>query len=134
MSKCLYCYKPLGAQEQDFHKACSRKMFIQRSGNDFVLSPAYDLVSTALVNPADTEDLALSLNGKKNKITRKDFTHVLTSMDLDPKQQENIFKKMEHAGAKWRVCIQESFLSASYKQVYTELLHTRFARLEMKGI
>ncbi len=107
---------------------------IQRSGNDFVLSPAYDLVSTALVNPADTEDLALSLNGKKNKITRKDFTHVLTSMDLDPKQQENIFKKMEHAGAKWRVCIQESFLSASYKQVYTELLRTRFARLEMKGI
>ena len=27
MAKCLYCYKELGKDEKDFHKACSRKMF-----------------------------------------------------------------------------------------------------------
>lgn len=30
------------------------------------LAPAYDLVATTLVNPADTEELALTLNGRKS--------------------------------------------------------------------
>jgi serine/threonine-protein kinase HipA len=29
------------------------------------LSPSYDLVNTTLVNPADDEEMALNLNGKK---------------------------------------------------------------------
>lgn len=40
---------------------------IKIPGTGHVLSPAYDLVATALVNPADKEDLALTLNGKKKK-------------------------------------------------------------------
>ena len=27
MARCLYCYKELGEEEKDFHKACSKKMF-----------------------------------------------------------------------------------------------------------
>lgn len=27
MSRCLYCYKELGAEEHDFHAACARKFF-----------------------------------------------------------------------------------------------------------
>jgi CDP-diacylglycerol pyrophosphatase len=37
------------------------------------LSPAYDMVATKLVNPADDEDVALTLNGKKKKLKHKDF-------------------------------------------------------------
>lgn len=58
-----------------------------------VLSPAYDMVATVLVNPADDEDMALTLNGKKKKLKRSDFTAAFTTSKLDPKQQENIFKK-----------------------------------------
>jgi serine/threonine-protein kinase HipA len=29
-----------------------------------VFAPSYDLLATAIVNPADDEDLALTLNGK----------------------------------------------------------------------
>lgn len=39
----------------------------------YSLTPAYDLLSTALVMPEDTEELALTLNGKKRKLTRTDF-------------------------------------------------------------
>jgi serine/threonine-protein kinase HipA len=46
---------------------------IYDSVNGPILAPAYDMLSTALVNPADDEDLALTLNGKKKRIKRKDF-------------------------------------------------------------
>ena len=35
---------------------------------NYILTPAYDLLSTKLVLPADSEELALTLNGKEKKI------------------------------------------------------------------
>jgi len=37
------------------------------------LTPAYDMLSIALVTPEDTEELALTLNGKKRKLRKSDF-------------------------------------------------------------
>ncbi len=36
----------------------------------YTLTPAYDMLSTALVMPEDTEELALTLNGKKRKLKK----------------------------------------------------------------
>lgn len=94
-----------------------------------VFSPAYDLVATALVNPADDEDLALTLNGKKKKINRNDFIASFTTLGLDPKQQENIFKKMEKSKANWFGFIDLSFLNEEMKVAYKNLLQDRFTRL-----
>lgn len=94
-----------------------------------VLSPAYDLLSTALVNPADDEDLALTLNGKKKRIKRSDFETAFTTLKLDPKQQTNIFTKMVKAKSKWIDFIQISFLSAEFKDKYIQLIKERFDRI-----
>lgn len=94
-----------------------------------VFSPAYDLVATALVNPADEEDLALTLNGKKKKINRNDFIAAFTNIGLDSKQQENIFKKMQKAKPSWIEFIEISFLNAEMKTNYKNLLNDRFSRL-----
>ena len=83
-----------------------------------VFSPAYDLVATALVNPADDEDLALTLNGKRKKINRSDFIKAFTTLGLDIKQQENIFDKMEKAFPKWKQMIDISFLNEDWKVMY----------------
>jgi serine/threonine-protein kinase HipA len=99
----------------------------QEQGN--VLSPAYDMVATVIVNPADDEDLALTLNAKKKKISRKDFISVFNSFKLDEKQQENIFKKMEKARGKWMECIDKSFMNDNYKIAYKELINNRFERI-----
>lgn len=37
------------------------------TGMGYSLTPAYDLLSTVIVMPEDTEELALTLNGKKGK-------------------------------------------------------------------
>lgn len=94
-----------------------------------VFSPAYDLVATALVNPADDEDLALTLNGRKKKINRNDFISAFTTLGLDEKQQENIFKKMEKAQPSWFEFIDISFLSDVMKAGYKNLIQHRFHRL-----
>lgn len=94
-----------------------------------VFAPAYDLVATALVNPADEEDLALTLNGKKKKINLNDFKAAFSTHGLDAKQQENIFKKMAKAKKSWLEFIDLSFLSEEMKLSYKNLVHERFARL-----
>jgi serine/threonine-protein kinase HipA len=94
-----------------------------------VFSPAYDLVATALVNPADDEDLALTLNGRKKKIKRNDFITAFKTLGLDEKQQENIFKKMEKAKTSWIEFIDISFLSNDLKTAYKNLIQNRFERL-----
>jgi serine/threonine-protein kinase HipA len=104
---------------------------IHMPGIGNILSPAYDMVATALVNPADDEDMALTLNGRKKKITRKDFITAFTSLNLDIKQQENIFKKMEKAKDKWMEFIDVSFLNTDFKSSYKNLIHDRFFKLRV---
>ncbi len=94
-----------------------------------ILSPAYDLVNTALVNPADKEELALTLNGKKRKLKKLDFIAAMTTLKLDTKQQQNIFGKMEKAQAKWIEQINSSFLSEEYKKRYQVIIQERFDQL-----
>jgi serine/threonine-protein kinase HipA len=95
-----------------------------------VLSPAYDMVATAIVNPDDDEDLALTLNGKKKKIKKSDFVVAFSNLKLDPKQIDNIFKKMEKSKTKWFECIENSFIKNDFKLRYKELIEDRFLRLE----
>lgn len=102
---------------------------IQQPGLGMVLSAAYDLLSTAIVNPKDDEDLALTLNGKKKKIKRTDFVAAFNTMNLDDKQQENIFSKMLKYKSAWIEQIQNSFLSNEFKIAYTSLLEERFSRI-----
>jgi serine/threonine-protein kinase HipA len=102
---------------------------IKLPGRGYVLSPAYDLVATALVNPADKEDLALTLNGKKKKINRNDFITAFRTLDLDPKQQENIFRKMIKAKDGWMDFIGISFLSDGFKERLINIIEQRFQRI-----
>jgi serine/threonine-protein kinase HipA len=102
---------------------------IRQPGLGMILSAAYDLVATALVNPADDEDLALTLNGKKKKINKADFMAAFTAAKLDAKQQENLFAKMQNSRSKWMEEIEISFLDKDYKEKYKSLLHDRFDRL-----
>jgi serine/threonine-protein kinase HipA len=94
-----------------------------------ILSPAYDMVATSIVNPEDDEDMALTLNAKKKKIKKNDFIAAFTSLNLEIKQQENIFNKMKKSKEKWFNIIDKSFLSEDFKKNYKELILMRFSRL-----
>lgn len=103
---------------------------LEQPGLGMILSPAYDLVNTSLVNPADDEELALNLNGKKKKIKKQDFIAAMNTLKLDERQQQNIFAKMEKAKAKWMELIDISFLSDEFKERYKEIITERFDRIK----
>lgn len=67
----------------------------------FCLTPAYDLLSTLIVMPQDTEELALTLNGKKRKIKRSDFEKAMTASGLNEKVIQNMANKFGKAISKW---------------------------------
>lgn len=103
---------------------------LEKPGLGMALSPAYDLVNTALLNPEDDEEMALTLNMKKRKLNKQDFVAAMTTCKLDKKQQQNIFTKMEVANQKWIHKIDISFLTDDFKAHYKKILTDRFQRLQ----
>ena len=103
---------------------------LEQPGLGMVLSPAYDLVNTALVHPADEEEMALTLNGRKKKLTKQDFVAAMNTLKLEEKQQEMIFNKMAKAWPQWQELIDCSFMSVEFKEQYKTLLKERMNRLK----
>ncbi len=96
---------------------------------EYHLTPAYDLLSTTLVMPEDNEELALTLNGKKRRLERKDFILSMQKSALDDKTISNIFKKMENAVPKWNAMIDISFLPDDMKLAYKDLIRGKIRHI-----
>lgn len=102
---------------------------INEPGMGYVLSPAYDMVSTSIIVKGDKEELALHLNGKKNKIKREDFDAMFDLFKIDSKSRKNIFKKFHQAMPQWRELMERSFLPSEMKKTYAQLVIEKAARL-----
>ena len=90
-----------------------------------VLTPAYDLLSVAISNPADDEELALNLNGKKKHLKDSDFVAAFRTCGVPEIVFDRIKKKYLDLLPKFEEEIQCSFLSEDLKAAYIELLHKR---------
>ena len=88
----------------------------------YALTPAYDLLSTKIVMPEDTEELALTLNGKKRNLKKSDFINVMKSSGLSDKVIDNLGKKFRRSVVKWLDLIDASFLSGNMKKEYRRLI------------
>ena len=102
---------------------------LYRPADNYMLTPAYDLLSTSIVMPEDEEELALTLNGKKKKIKRADFEKAMLDSGMDEKAIEKLFKKFAKTLPKWYALIEESFLPKDMIVAYREKLNTMSARL-----
>ena len=99
------------------------------TGEQWTLAPAYDLLNVAIVNPEDTEELALTLEGKKKKLKWEHFQRLGLQLGLNEKQIKGIakrFKKNKPIAIDW---INNSFLSDEFKNKYKVLLEERYATL-----
>ena len=98
---------------------------IDNSEMGYILSPAYDMVASALVVEGDQEELALTLNGKKKKIKKKDFIEAMRRFHIDNKAIENIFNKFKMSTDDWHKFINISFLPEEMKTGYHDLIVKR---------
>ena len=103
---------------------------LYRPSNSYQLSPAYDLVNVAIANPKDTEELALTLSGRKSKLQLKDFMSSAATMGLEPNVMLRLIDNMHKALPKWESLIQRSFLSDEMKDLYSQIITSRLNRLK----
>jgi len=90
-----------------------------------VLTPAYDLLNTLLVMPQDTEELALTLNGKKSRLNRSDFEKAMLASGLNEKVVMNIFDRFARVMPQWRQIISNSFLPPAEQETYWQLIQQK---------
>jgi serine/threonine-protein kinase HipA len=92
----------------------------------WTLAPAYDLLNVAIVNPEDTEELALTIEGKKKKLKWEHFERLGRNLELNDKQINGVINRFEKNKPKALKWIDNSFLSSDYKQKYKTLLEERY--------
>lgn len=89
------------------------------------LSPAYDLLNVKIILPKDKEDTALLLGGKKENFNKAYFNQFGTVLNLNDKQINGVYKRLE----KWLPLaiqlIDQSFLSPVNKTNYKKLITKR---------
>ena len=102
-----------------------------RPADSYMLTPAYDLLSTSIVMPEDDEELARPLNGKKKRIKRSDFETAMRDSGMDEKAITNLFNKFFKAIPKWHGLIEESFLPDNIKSDYRKQIETMYGRLKI---
>ena len=95
----------------------------------WTLAPSYDLLNVSIILPEDTEELALTLGGKKRKLTRKGFEMFGKDLGLNDKQIDGAFKRFFKNRPKAFQLIENSFLSEEMQNKYIALLDRRFDML-----
>lgn len=101
---------------------------LKDANGHYNLSPAYDLVpSTLLIN--ETEELALTLNGRKSKLTRADFETAMRAAGLNERAILNLFNRFAKALPKWNEFIALGFVTEELKDRYKALIAERAGRM-----
>lgn len=97
----------------------------------WLLAPAYDLLNVNLANPDDNEELALTLEGKKKKITREHFERLGKSLELNEKQIENVFNRFEKNKKLATIWIKKSFLTKESQLKYVDILENNYEKIKI---
>tara|TARA_R110002049_G_scaffold1346_1_gene10232 strand:- start:13525 stop:14472 length:948 start_codon:yes stop_codon:yes gene_type:complete len=97
-----------------------------KSSYGWALSPAYDLLNVKIVNPEDTEELALTIGGKKKKLSMQNFDEFGIGMGLSTKQIDSVLKRFKELKKDALSLIEMSFLSEEMQTRYAKTLLSRF--------
>ncbi|MET0594442.1 MAG: HipA domain-containing protein [Polyangiaceae bacterium] len=97
-------------------------LLCEEDGN-YRLSPAYDLLCTRLILPDDL--LALSVDGNKKNVTRKQWMTYAAYCQLPPRAAERVLREIAEATEDCTAMIERSALPEEMKEDYAALLRKR---------
>jgi serine/threonine-protein kinase HipA len=95
----------------------------------YQLSPAYDIVNSRLVLPEEQEEVCLSLQGKKNRLSAIDFFRLADHFGLTKKQADNSFSRLLDLKTTIEAMIGESLLRSDLRKGFLEIFRQRMAGL-----
>lgn len=94
------------------------------------LSPAYDLVSSRLVIPEEEDEMALAINGKRNRLNKEDFISFAVNIGVDVNYAEKRISELIGLQDGFTAMIDESTLTSHLRQQLNEIITGRLDRLK----
>ena len=95
----------------------------------YILSPAYDLLPVNVIMPEDQEQLALSLNGKKSNLRRKDFLVFAEYIGLPKQAAEGMLRHLLFLAPSLQKMCEVSLLPRDLKTALSQLIGQRSEQL-----
>lgn len=95
----------------------------------FQLSKAYDMLPVNIIMPEDKEQLALTINGKKRNIHKKEFRLLAESCEIPANATQRMMKKICSLKDKLLNQVEEAYLTEEQKEKVKELISDRIETL-----
>lgn len=93
------------------------------------LAPAYDIINSRLVMPDETDEMAISLNGRRNNISVRDFRALADYLEMNDKAYQNILNQVMSLNTKINNIVEPSFLPKNLKEQFLVIFSERHKRL-----
>ena len=97
----------------------------------FSLSAAYDMLPVNVIMPADKEQMALTLNGKKRNLKRKDFLILAESLGIQEKVATGLIKQILKHREPFLKEVEASYVSNEMKKLLTVMIQKRMEIFEV---
>ncbi len=97
---------------------------------EYVLSDAYDLLPVNVIMPDDKEQVALTLNGKKKNIRKKDFFNLAENIGINKKIAEKTILNLIVKEKMFYDMCDESYLPNKLKESLKKLISERIEILK----
>ena len=91
----------------------------------YVLSPAYDLLPVNANMPADKEQFALTMNGKKKNIRKGDFLKFADACGITRSTAEKLIQNLVKLTPQWLEMCEESLLPKELKERLEKIIRKR---------
>ena len=109
-----------------------RKNFsvLTRDDGIVALSPVYDLVSSRLVLPEESKQMALSINGRNNRLEYRDFMALAENLDITPQYAEERISALLGLRDELVLMIRQSLLKGEAQEQFVEVMDNRLNSLK----
>ena len=94
------------------------------------LSDAYDMLPVNVIMPSDKEEVALTLNGKKQNIRRKDFLIFAENCGIQKKSAEKMIAKVVSLKETYIAMCRESLMPQHMKENLENLINKRIEQIQ----
>lgn len=102
---------------------------LTQTDDEIVMAPAYDLVCTKIVIPDDKEESALTINGRKSKLARRDFDALAINLKIPERSKQNIYTRFSEKMKQVEQWIDFSFLPSEVKDDYLQIMNTNKTKI-----
>ena len=92
---------------------------------EFQLSKAYDMLPVNVIIPEDKEQLALTINGKKRNIHKKEFRLFAESCEIPPNAAKRMTEKICSMERKLLNQVEAAYLTEEHKEKVKKLISER---------